>query len=277
MKNFTCIMIIFIFFSCSTNKIDSNEKTSDLEPLTEDTGGYQVENILGSTDAVYGHYIYTPSDYNKNSNTTYPLLVFLHGGGQIGNSETNPDALKVLLNTGPPKLINKKEWAPKYPMIVASPQSTGRWEPKKIHDFISYLIINYNININRIYLTGYSMGGNGCFNYISEYGADAYATAIVPIAGGGNPNTGNKFNTISVWAFHGDNDTTVSHTKSINMINAINFANPKVKAKLTIYPGVAHNSDTRTFDNSGMGTESNNYDAFNMTIYDWMLLYKKDN
>ncbi|SFZ90995.1 Dienelactone hydrolase family protein [Flaviramulus basaltis] len=277
MKTFTYLIILLpcLFLSCSSDDLDSKQNQNDLEFLPEDTGGMQKANILGATNAVFGHYIYTPSNYNNNS-PKYPLLVFLHGSGERGNSETNPDILNKVLANGPPKLIEKEEWHPKYPMIVASPQlPSGNWNPDDIHSFITYLIANYNINIERIYVTGLSLGGFGSFSYISTYGFDSYAAAIVPIAGGGSTNSGNKFTTTPVWAFHGDNDTTVSHNQSINMINAINEANPETRAKLTIYPGVSHNSWSRTYDSSGMGDESSDYDAFNMTIYDWMFMHKK--
>lgn len=279
MKTFTYLIILlpFLFLSCSGDDINYNEKQNDLDVLPEDIGGMQKANILGATNAVFGHYIYTPSDYSNNS-PNYPLLVFLHGSGERGNSETNANILKKVLVNGPPKLIEKGEWTLKYPMIVASPQlHSGNWNPDDIHSFIAYLINNYNINTNRIYVTGLSLGAFGCFSYISSYGTDSYAAAIVPIAGGGNINSGSMYTKTPVWAFHGDNDNVVSHNQSINMINAINETNPETSAKLTIYPEVSHNSWSRTYDSTGMGTESSNYDAFNMSIYDWLFLYKKNN
>ncbi|WP_111306747.1 dienelactone hydrolase family protein [Confluentibacter sediminis] len=280
--NSTLIILYFSLLSCSNSnedinnsREDINSNQNDLESLPKDGGGVQKANILGSTNAIYGHYIYTPSNYSNNS-PNYPLLVYLHGSGQVGNSQTNPDELKKVIITGVTKLIDQKKWSPKFPMIVASPQLTsGSWNADDLHSFISYLIANYNINVNRIYITGFSLGAFGCYNYISKYGDESYAAAIVPIAGGGNTNSGSKFTNTAVWAFHGDIDTTVSKNGSIGMINAINAANPKTRAKLTIYPGIDHGSDNRTFDGSGMGTESSDYDAFNMTIYDWMFLYEK--
>jgi len=251
------------------------QNDDDLTSLPIDTGGSQKTNLHGSTNAIYGHYIYTPSNYD-NHGTNYPLLVFLHGAGQVGNSQTNPDELKKVIGTGPPRMIEQNKWSPKYPMIVASPQLTsGTWNADDVHTFIKYIISNYPINTDRIYLTGYSLGAFGCFDYISKYGAAAYASAIVPIAGGGNKNSGSQFTTIPVWAFHGEDDNTVSKNGSINMVNAINAANPLVKAKLTLYPGVGHDSDTRTFDGTGMGTENSSYDAFDMSIYEWMFKYRK--
>ncbi|GAA3602923.1 dienelactone hydrolase family protein [Flavivirga amylovorans] len=277
MKTLLNLLIIspFLFLSCNNDDTIPEENQNDLESLPKDLGGAHKAYTLDNTNAKFGHYIYTPSDYNSDS-FEYPLLIFLHGSGERGNSETNPDILNKVLVNGPPKLIAKNEWSPKYPMLVASPQlPSGNWNPEDIHDFIAYLIANYKVNTKRIYLTGLSLGGFGSFNYISRYGSEAYTAAIVPIAGGGSKNSGDKFTTIPVWAFHGDNDNVVSHNKSIDMVNAINTANPNTPAKLTIYPGVKHNSWARTYNGSGMGDESNTYDAFNTTIYDWMFMFEK--
>ncbi len=271
----TIAILSILFLSCNSDDSTSEENLNDLEALPKDLGGIQKANTLGATNANFGHYIYTPSEYDDHS-SEYPLLVFLHGSGERGNSETDPDILKKVLVNGPPKLIEKKEWSPKYPMIVASPQlPSGNWNAEDIHNFITYLIANYNINTKRIYLTGLSLGAFGSFNYISSYGSDAYPAAIIPIAGGGNKNSGDKFITIPVWAFHGDNDNVVSHDNSINMIDAINKEKPNMPAKLTIYPNVGHNSWSRTYNNSGMGDESNDYDAFDINIYDWLFLFEK--
>ena len=59
------------------------------------------------------------------------------------------------------------------------------------------------------------------------------------------------------------------------MVDSINKYNPLVKAKLTLYPGVGHDSWSRTYDGSGMGTERADYESFDMSIYDWMFLYTK--
>ena len=60
------------------------------------------------------------------------------------------------------------------------------------------------------------------------------------------------------------------------MIDAINTLNPLLKAKLSIYPGVGHNSWSMTYDGTGMGTERNDYDPFSQEIYDWMFDFQKD-
>lgn len=247
---------------------------SDLENLPKDTGGVQTPFIKGATGAPYGFCLYLPAGYQA-SGPEFPLLVFLHGAGEKGDSEANPDVLNLLLAYGPPKLIEKKQWHPTYPLIVASPQSEEPWEKNKLHEFIRFVIDNYRINKGRIYVTGVSMGGYGTFRY-AAMGKESFASAVVPICGGGNTADAGKIADLPVWAFHGLADHIVPASHSVTMINAINAKGPSVKAKLTMYPGVKHDSWTMTYDGSGMGKESKEYDAFDMNIYDWMFRYKRE-
>ena len=279
------MMVLMTLTACggSGGGSDNNEtETSvplagdDLANLPVDNGGDHLAFLLGETAADYGFYLYVPDGYSETG-PDYPLLVFLHGSGEKGDSETGGiSVLNRVLIHGPPKLIENATWDPPAPMLVASPQcQDSGWNSEKIHAFIEYLAANYRINTQRIYLTGLSMGGGGTFAYCTDKGTEALVAAAVPICGWGNPSRAADMKHIPVWAFHGDADTTVSVSSSINMIDAINAQDPPVRAKLTIYPGVGHDSWTRTYDSSGMGTESLDYDPFDTTIYSWMLNYKR--
>lgn len=277
MKRLFAILISLGFLaSCNDSSIDPLD-FNVLSNLPLDTGGTHSAKIHESTNAPFGHYIYTPSSYSADG-PEFPLLIFLHGSGEKGNSKDNPEKLDLVLRNGPPKLIKKELWNPSYPMIVASPQChEGGWNSNLIHEFIEYLVDNYKVNKKRIYITGLSMGGYGTFGYIGDFGKESYAAACIPICGGGNKGKAENFATIPTWAFHGDADKTVAPSRSIDMINAINIFSPSPKAKLTIYPGVSHNSWAMTYDGSGMGTESKEYDPFSQSIYNWMFQYEKEN
>ena len=276
---FLIVSICFFTISCSKSDNESAISSNDLENLPEDIGGLNSVKPTGSTSALFGHYIYTPSEYSENG-PKYPLILFLHGSGERGNSETDPSVLDKVLIHGPSKLIENGNWHPPFPSIVVSPQlASGNWNANDIHEFIEYLIANYQINTSRIYITGLSLGGIGIWGYIGNKGDESYAAAVVPICGNGNPNNAEKFKNTPLWAFHGADDLTVKafvENGSAPMVEAVNAINPKVKAKLTIYPGVGHDSWTRTYNGSGMGQESSDYEAFNMSIYEWMFQYKKE-
>jgi predicted peptidase len=276
MKRISYLLVLgVIFASCNEDRIDPTDYNV-LSNLPADTGGKQIAVVHESSASPYGHFIYTPGAY-EDDGPKYPLLVFLHGAGEKGNSKDDPTKLDLVLKNGPPRMIKRGEWSPAYPMIVASPQChDNQWNSQKIHEFIKYLATNYQINKKRIYITGLSMGGYGTFTYVGDFGDNSYVAACVPICGGGNKSKAGNFHNVPTWAFHGDADGIVPPNRSIEMIDAINVFKPSPRAKLTMYPGVGHDSWSKTYNGTGMGAERNDYDAFNQSIYDWMFQYQKE-
>lgn len=208
-----------------------------------------------------GYYAYLPEQHYLDANATFPLLVFLHGSGEKGNGTTE---LNRVLVHGPPKLIRNGR---DVPFVVISPQlpsSQGGWPTGLVDELITKAIADYHVDTTRIYVTGLSLGGFGTWAYaVAKPGRVA---AVVPIAGGGSTGQACTMKNVPAWAFHGDADGTVNMSGSVNMVNAINACNPAppVLAKLTIYPGVGHDSWTRTYDGSA-----------GHDIYTWMLQYHR--
>lgn len=191
-----------------------------------------------------------PQNISANdSNTKYPLVVFLHGAGERGN-----DNVKQLIHGA--SLFSKPESLKNYPCYFIAPQCPidKRWVevdwklqfhsmPEQISENLGFtvqlidsLIKNYPIDINRIYVTGLSMGGFGTWDIICRF-PDKFAAAA-PICGGGDENLAEKINKIPIWAFHGSNDKLVTVYRSRNMINALKKTGGK--PKYTEYPGVGH-------------------------------------
>jgi hypothetical protein len=247
---------------------------NDLAVLPKDSGGVHKAVPLNAS-IPYGHFIYTPSGYDKTK-AAFPLLIFLHGAGERGSSAGDSAMLNRVLKHGPPRLIHEKRWAPAWPMIVVSPQCHDQWwDAVKVHGLIGLIVQNYRVNPRRIYMTGNSMGGYGTFAYIEAYSSRGYIAAGVPICGGGDPARAVEYRNIPLWAFHGEADGTVPVSNSISMVQAINALNPPVRARLTVFPGVGHDSWTMTYDGSGMGRESKSCDPFEINIYDWFFQYSK--
>ena len=129
------LLACFVFSSCKKDKVEV--EPSALINLPADEGGEQTAQPYLSTDAPYGFYIYLPSGYNSNAEARFPLLVFLHGSGEKGNSSTNANTLDLVLRNGPPRLIQKKTWKPPYSTIVVSPQCHENWwDAKKVDALI---------------------------------------------------------------------------------------------------------------------------------------------
>ncbi|UCC15990.1 MAG: dienelactone hydrolase family protein, partial [Dehalococcoidales bacterium] len=239
--------------------------TSDLQSLTPDTGGNHSAYVLGETESPYGYYIYIPGGYDQNNND-YPLLIFLHGDNERGNSAEDAEKLEYVAYYGPPRLINAGNWNPSYPMIVASPQTHDeQWNSDKLDEFIEYMLDSYRVDKKRIYMTGYSSGGDGISMYLSTKDTESPVAAAVIIGGEGNMAIADKIK-VPVWLFHGETDDLAPFEKAVEMANGMVNS---LEVKFTVYPGEWHEVWEQTYDSSGIGTVSNNYDPFDISIYDW--------
>jgi hypothetical protein len=202
---------------------------------------------LGMSDAKQGYWEYTPPGYGGGEK--YPLLVFLHGIGENGNGDSE---LGKVPNNGPPKLIKNDDWDKTYPFVVLSPQHPGGGCPgaQEVFDFIEFATTHYDINPARVYLTGLSCGAIGAWGYIGQY-LDQQITALVPIAGDGKGAFNAKkceLGKVPTWAFHGDADGTVNVSGTIEPVTGLEMCDPKPDVKMTIYPGVGHDSWSMTYD-----------------------------
>ncbi len=247
---------------------------SDLTNLPADAGGTQTPVYISSS-VPYGFYIYLPTSYQSNQ-LKYPVLIYLTGSGSVGNG-TASDLNKVL-SSGPPALVTQKKWHPPYPTIIVSPQTTTTYDPDVLHSLIQYIISHYRINTHRMYLTGASSGGSSTYKYAVKY---ADIAAAIPIASGYSPggdnappgttlDTKNLIN-LPLWNFYGAGDVNLH--KGVDIVNTLNQLHPQTKAKITVFPNVGHNSWDMTYNGSGMGKNDKNYDAFDVSIYDWMFNY----
>ena len=113
------------------------------------------------------------------------------------------------------------------------------------------------------------MGGGGDWDYSSSYGKRV--TAVVPICGASYPSKtkGQAIagDDLAVWAFHNIGDPTVPSWYSVDYVQYINQANPKIKAKLTIFQSIEHDAWTKATDP--------HYRENGKNIYEWMLAHQK--
>ncbi len=245
---------------------------------------------------------YLPEEYDA-STATYPLLVFLHGAGETSQNDdptADPTEYDRVLVHGPPKLVKANNdlcftvSSVKSCFIVLTPQapkSDGWWNNARVRSLLDYAKANLRVDPSRVYLTGLSMGGGGSWNFASaQNGAKLYGdelAAIVPIAGasGVSSATCNMADShLPVWAFHGTADSTVLPQSSRDFVNAVNgvkvgslqcTANP-TKALLTEYPGVGHDSWTRTYDPvNRFNPVTAQPDASGINIYEWLLQHHR--
>ena len=180
-----------------------------------------------------GYLIALPEGYDKDGDPV-PLLLFLHGAGERG------DNLEKVKMHGPPKMVEKGH---DFGAIVVSPQCPAdSWWPREVDMLIALLDKlekEHNIDKDRIYVTGLSMGGYGTFALCARQ--PGRFAAAVPVCGGGDLFDARKLSKMPMWLFHGEADRVVPVEESQRMVKYMNERNGE-HAKLTTYPGVGHNS-----------------------------------
>lgn len=207
-----------------------------------------------TSDAVRLEYLlYLPPEYAADAQRRWPLVLFLHGAGERGRG-----TLHRVAAHGIPKLI---EQGRDFPFICVSPQCPPHsyWSQltPALRGLIGEISGLHRVDSERIALTGLSMGGFGTWKLAAET-PDAYA-AVAPICGGGDVTWAPRLKYLPIWAFHGQDDAIVPVACSAEIVDALRRIGANVR--FTLYPGVEHDSWTRTYDNP--------------ELYDWLLRYRR--
>ena len=172
-----------------------------------------------------------------------PLIVFLHGSGQRGID------LELVERVSVAQVYDAME---NFPFVTISPQCPPylNWYIRldSVVILIEEAIQNYNIDPDRVYLTGVSMGGHGVWALAFEH-PEKFA-AIAPISGFGTFPDFSNFIDIPVWAFHGEIDSTVSLALGQAPVNALREAGGNVE--FTIVPDRGHDIADSVFNNAAL-------------------------
>lgn len=199
--------------------------------------------------------VYLPEGYDVE-NKTFPLIPFLHGIGERGNTVED---LSKINNFSFLKTLEKL----KLPVIGFAPQlktNYSAWPIKTIDICLKWAIKNLKVDPDKIVLHGISLGGGGVWGYAQSTSIPytinkiVVQVPVVPLAGI-VPICGHQNNplkapnvTMPVWAFHGLADTVVYPNVTVRMITALEKIGFTPKA--TYYEGVNHNSWDKAYADS---------------------------
>jgi predicted esterase/HEAT repeat protein len=169
-------------------------RTDDV-PLT-----LRSKEVKGKRGVLYTMFV--PPSYDPLRPT--PLLVGLHGGGAGGKdgsevTGSGPSAMNFYT-----QIAEERGWLVACPSALRAPWSAKENEPF-LEAMMDELFLLYNVDVNRVYLTGHSMGGFGSWYWGNEW-AERWA-AVGPMAGGGCPGVDRFRDTQTpVYLFHGTDD-----------------------------------------------------------------------
>ncbi|MEP4077278.1 alpha/beta hydrolase-fold protein [Haloferula sp.] len=188
-----------------------------------------------------------PDVYDPN--VAYPLVIGFHGAGGTGTDNTSR-SIEAMDH------LSAKDVRSTYPAFVITPQSPGLWADTPwgegsydlsttpitlsmslVYEIIDSLELEFNIDPDRIYVTGQSMGAFGAWDCVMRQ--PGRFAALVPMAGGGDPTQAANLTDVAIWNFHGADDTVVPTLASQEMDAAMITAG-HTNWTYTEYPGVGH-------------------------------------
>ncbi|MEP3209461.1 MAG: PHB depolymerase family esterase [Maribacter sp.] len=198
------------------------------------------------------YYLYYPEDYDSAPEKEFPILLFLHGGGESG------DSLVAIKRNGPPKMIVEGK---QFPFLILAPQNPYQrkwWNTRAVSQLLDSIVENNRVDKKRIYLTGLSRGGGAAWemavHYPEKFAAMAVVCGMTPV-----PYAAWIDRNMPIWVFHGEEDESIPITESEAMVNRLKAMGYEVK--FTRYPGVGHDSWIKAYQ-----TEE---------LYDWFMNQKR--
>lgn len=269
----TALLLFQLFAGCSRDK----ESAPDSQEIFETVPPVFKPVIQKVNDVIGGYYQALPAMYSE-TNKKYPLLLFIHGGGQFGNGSYD---LPLLLNEGIPQLLDEQKFPADFivdgthhSFIVLAPQFNKVPDNTVLTSFLDYAKQRFRLDETRIYICGFSLGSRIVFDYSAEFAG--MIAAIVPISGVPNLLINEKAKKIAmanlpVWAFHNQPDVLFSAQETKNFISSITSFNPARTPRLTIFT-----DSTGLLGHDAWSKATNpSYKENDLNIYEWMLRHKR--
>lgn len=217
-----------------------------------------LDRVYKDDAGEHQYVLFVPRGYTPEKR--WPLILFLHGAGERGVDGKKP------AQVGLAPAIRKR---PDFPFLAVFPQCEDvetrpvrGWaadgpDARRAMRILDEVERQYKVDPDRVYLTGLSMGGFGCFSLAAK-DPDRWA-AVAPVCGGGRKEWAPTIARLPFWIFHGGADAVVPPQLSRTMVEALREAG--AEPRYTEYEGVGHNSWDKAY-----ATDE---------LYDWFLAHPR--
>lgn len=184
----------------------------------------------------YKFWVRTPEGYDSNKDG-WPLIIFLHGASLCGNN------LNRVLRYGTLDAINMGR---DIPAVVIAPQNPGgAWKPSKLNDILDWATANCNIDANRVYVLGMSLGGYGTLDFAGTY-PDRIAAAMA-LCGGCTLKDQEGLGKLPLWIIHGTADRAIAISQSTKVVNGLVDKGQQSRLRYDWLQGASHSALARIF------------------------------
>lgn len=212
---FLCVVLIaaamLSLASCVNRELSEGVNTDERTFLQhKDYQGYIYKN--GDTELPY-RFREPPS---VEEGAKYPLVIFLHGAGERGNNnrtQIQKTVAKALDDRG------CYVFAPQCPKNLWWDGLRDSAVSETLDKCIEYILTTYEVDENRVYITGLSMGGFGT-SYMVKENPQRYAAAVC-VCGAIDADDYSAYVDVLMWVAHSSVDKVVSVEVSRKLYNAV--------------------------------------------------------
>jgi predicted peptidase len=177
-----------------------------------------------------------------------PLILFLHGA-------CPDESLEKFKYFGPISYALRHD---DFAFAVVCPASSRVWSLPALDQLLRQVEQQFQVDPERIYVTGYSNGGHATWMLALAY--PRRFAAIAPVAGAGNPqDASRRLHHLPVWIFHGTRDEVVPAAYGRMMAEALLKAGAEVKT--TFYEDRGHDTWGPPYANA--------------ELYEWFLRHRR--
>ena len=162
-----------------------------------------------------------------------PLLITLHGAGGMAWSLE-----EQLARSAKVKGLSLVELSGKELMLI-EPNTSDNWDPKSLNIMLDYILVQYpQIDPNRVYVMGHSMGGRGTWDWILDSPERFAAAAPSGFSSTSEDDEIKKLAKMPIWGMVGAGDTKNAEPirKMVDLLR--DTGNPNVRH--TAFPEANH-------------------------------------
>lgn len=184
----------------------------------------------------YNFWLSTPNDYEAKK-SEMPVIVFLHGHSLCGSDLYRVRKYGCLDAISMGRDIDA--------LLIAPQNPGGPWNPTKIMNVLNWVQERFEMDTNRIYVIGMSLGGYGTFDLAATY-PDKFAAAMA-LCGGSSRKEFCGLNKLPLWILHGTADKDVTVSQSQRIVDAMKECGPTDLLRFDKLPGVNHSQMAKVF------------------------------
>jgi dienelactone hydrolase len=181
----------------------------------------------------YNFWFYDP----EGGSAAKPVVIFLHGSSLCGSD------LNRVKRYGTIDAIEQGRELDAY--VIAPQNPGGSWKPDKIMNVLEWARTHFNVDDNRVYVLGMSLGGYGTLDLCAAY-PDRIAAAMA-FCGGMTSKNYSNLTQVPLWIVHGTADRAVSITQSDKVAEGIRSAGDDSRLIYNRVAGMNHSRPARYF------------------------------